>query len=61
MILIFFAKTWWGGGNRRVDLLSLFIHVNEDMDWVLVESVGKDEHEGRRRQRQSYGYVKIKY
>ena len=35
-----------GVGKRRIELLSLFIDINEAMEWEVVESVGKDEHEG---------------
>ena len=61
MVFIFLGKFFfWGGGKRRIDLLSLFINVNEAMEWVLVKSVGKDVHDGGRRQWESYGDGKIK-
>ena len=41
MVLIFLTKTR-GGGKRRIGGVALFNNGNEAMNWLLVESVGKD-------------------
>ena len=54
LILILLTKMR-GGGKKSIDRVYLFIYVNEAMAWVLGESVGKDEYEGVRVQRESCG------